>query len=54
MATTRGKAELFIKEMKALEDQLIAKYGFADEDVTVTINVKVLESVSYHSRQDED
>lgn len=54
MATTRVKAENFVKEMQAKEKEARERLGIAREDVTVSINVAIQEQVRYSSTEDED
>lgn len=54
MATTRGKAEAFIKELQRVETELREKFGIDREDVVVNASFTVHETVRYSSAEDED
>jgi hypothetical protein len=54
MATTRAKADNFIREMGKAELQLRIEFGIAADDITVSIRIKVEEYATYNSHEDED
>jgi hypothetical protein len=54
MATSRTKAENFIKEMKRAELEILERLNIPREDVTVGISVDIQETVRYSSSEDED
>lgn len=54
MATTRTKAEEFIKELQRIEAELRKKFGIDREDVVVNAWFTVHETVRYSSAEDED
>jgi hypothetical protein len=54
MATSKTKADNFIREMQKKEKELREQFGIDRDDVTVSITVIIQEQVRYSSREDED
>jgi hypothetical protein len=54
MATSRGKAETFVKELNQAVTDIRTRLSIDPADVVVTATVAVLDSVRYSSREDED
>lgn len=49
MATTRFKADRFIKELRAKEDELLSHIDIDKDDVKISIHVTIEEQVRYCS-----